>query len=65
MRPLVWLSTSRTCIGRAWSTRVPPGPITLVAANAGMYAATGSVRRNFPSSRSSMSAVLTMGLVIE
>ena len=52
-------------MGRAWSTREPSAAWTLVAPNAGMNLATGSVRRNRPSSNSIIRAVLTIGLVIE
>ena len=67
MSPLVWLIRSRTCIGRSgdWSSSVPPGPAIFVAPNAGIHFATGSTSWNLPSSKSVISAVQMIGLVIE
>ena len=61
----MWVRMSRTTIGRIRSTSDPSSASTLVSAKAGMYVATGSMSRTRPSSNSIMSAVLTIGLVIE
>ena len=63
--PLICVIKSRTRIGRTGATSFPSASRTFTAPKAGMYFATGSISRKRPSSSSVMSAVQTIGFVIE
>ncbi len=61
----MWVIRSRTRIGRTGAARLPSGSRTFTAPKAGMYFASGSISLTRPSSSKVISAMQTIGLVIE